>query len=353
MTEESEWVVESIFGFLSGPVWSVPVLDFVEQNCSVFDDEEENKLSYTEIHQEYKELVEKLLEGYLQDIGITEEQFQDACKSPFAESHSLQTILQPVLAAEDFNMFKTMMVQKNIELQLQAIQLIQDRNGVLPDCLTNGSDMVANLEQKEMELLTEALRRSKEEYEQEQLTKVTKPCSKILDSSETSREESSGYLSEDPKNVPFEEIEKTAILSSGEHIKCCETIIPVQPAVGVLECPLEPPTVKLKERSNSEAAEAWLEQARKEAGIFSSVTSLTSLEKEQLRQRAEYLKQKRDKLMAKKMESRFKLHKEANEDHEVKASSSASQQGMTEEEIKNLQRRRQLAEKLKKEVINK
>ncbi|XP_030052078.1 cilia- and flagella-associated protein 36 isoform X2 [Microcaecilia unicolor] len=327
MTEESEWVVESIFGFLSGPIWSVPVLDFVEQNCSVFDDEEENKLSYTEIHHEYKELVEKLLEGYLQDIGITEEQFQDACKSPFAESHSLQTILQPVLAAEDFNMFKTMMVQKNVELQLQAIQLIQDRNGVLPDCLTNGSDMVANLEQKEMELLTEALRRSKEEYEQEQRTKVTKSCSKILDSSETSREESSGYLSEAPKNMSFEEMEKTAILSSGEHIKTFETIKPVQPAVGVLECPLEPPTVKLKERSNSEAAEAWLEQARKDAGIFSAVTSLTSLEKEQLRQRAEYLKQKRDKLMAKKMESRFKLHKETSEDHEAKASSSASQQG--------------------------
>ncbi|XP_029449612.1 cilia- and flagella-associated protein 36 isoform X2 [Rhinatrema bivittatum] len=352
MSEESEWVVESIFGFLSGPVWTVPVLDFVEQNCSVFDDEEENKLSYTEIHQEYKDLVEKLLEGYLQDIGITEEQFQDACKSPFAESHSLQTILQPVLAAEDFNMFKTMMVQKNVELQLQAIQLIQDRNGVLPDCLTNGSDMVANLEQKEMELLTEALRRSKEEYEQEQLTKVTKSCGKILDSSETSKEESSGYLSDVPKNMSFEEIEKSSILSS-EHIKACETLKPVQPAVGVLECPLEPPSVKVKEMSNSEAAEAWLEQARKEAGIFSSVTSLTSLEKEQLRQRAEYLKQKRDKLMAKKMESRFKLHKETAEDHEAKASSSASQQEMSEEEMKNLQRRRQLAEKLKKEVINK
>ena len=40
-----------------------------------------------------------------------------------------QAILQPVLAAEDFTIFKAMMVQKNIEMQLQAIRIIQERNG--------------------------------------------------------------------------------------------------------------------------------------------------------------------------------------------------------------------------------
>lgn len=40
-----------------------------------------------------------------------------------------QAILQPVLAAEDFRLFKEMMVQKNIEMQLQAIRIIQKRNG--------------------------------------------------------------------------------------------------------------------------------------------------------------------------------------------------------------------------------
>jgi hypothetical protein len=34
-----------------------------------------------------------------------------------------------VLAAEDFTIFKAMMVQKNIEMQLQAIRIIQERNG--------------------------------------------------------------------------------------------------------------------------------------------------------------------------------------------------------------------------------
>uniref|UniRef100_A0A2I3GFD3 Cilia- and flagella-associated protein 36 n=1 Tax=Nomascus leucogenys TaxID=61853 RepID=A0A2I3GFD3_NOMLE len=131
------------------------------------DDEEESKLTYTEIHQEYKELVEKLLEGYLKEIGINEDQFQEACTSPLAKTHISQAILQPVLAAEDFPIFKAMMVQKNIEMQLQAIRIIQETNGVLPYCLTDGSDVVSDLEHKEMKILREVLRKSKEEYDQE------------------------------------------------------------------------------------------------------------------------------------------------------------------------------------------
>lgn len=89
--DEVEWVVESIAGFLRGPDWSIPILDFVEQKCEVFDDEEESKLTYTEIHQEYKELVEKLLESYLKEIGINEDQFQEACTSPLAKTRTSQT----------------------------------------------------------------------------------------------------------------------------------------------------------------------------------------------------------------------------------------------------------------------
>lgn len=40
-----------------------------------------------------------------------------------------QAILQTVLAAEDFRLFKKMMVQKNIEMQLQAIRIMKERNG--------------------------------------------------------------------------------------------------------------------------------------------------------------------------------------------------------------------------------
>ncbi|KAL8185104.1 UNVERIFIED_CONTAM: hypothetical protein K2H54_038699 [Gekko kuhli] len=184
---------------------------------TVFDDEEESKLSYTEIHQEYKALVEKLLDTYLKEVGINEEKFQEACMSPLAKTRTSQSfytlqynlhtkdfcghgeqfgaILQPVLAAEDFRLFKEMMVQKNIEMQLQAIRIIQERNGVLPDCLTDGSDAYTEIEEEEMKILREVLRKSKEEYDLEQERKRTKESHDKVRSSDGAHK-SPGHLSE-------------------------------------------------------------------------------------------------------------------------------------------------------------
>ncbi|KAM4770904.1 cilia- and flagella-associated protein 36 [Rhinophrynus dorsalis] len=328
MADDVEWILESVLGLLSGPVWKGPVMEFVEQKCSVFDDEEENKLSYTEIHSEYKELVEIILEQHLKDIGISEEQFQEACMDPLAHSPEFKNILQPILAVDDFKMFKAMMLQRNIELQLQAIQIIQERNGEIPDCLKNGTDTVSDLEQQEMKLLAEALQLSKEEYEQEQLRRVAKENITLGEHSEI---ESSSY---DNKTAKIAEKAMKPLEANKQSLKIEET-------------PYEPPSIKLKELSNTEAAEAWLEQARREAGIPGSVTNLTLTEKEQLRQRAEYLKKRREELMAKKMES--KKMTQPPENFEEKAS--CSREEMTEEEKKCLQKRKHLAEKLKEEVI--
>ncbi|XP_071596479.1 cilia- and flagella-associated protein 36 isoform X4 [Heliangelus exortis] len=172
-----EWVVDTIAGFLRGPAWSIPILEFMEQKCEVFDDEEESKLSYTEIYQEYQALVEKLLEDYLKEVGINEEKFQEAFSSPLAKTHTSQAILQTVLAAEDFRLFKTMMVQKNMEMQLQAIRIIKERNGVLPECLTEGTDVFSEIEEEEMKILREVLRKSKEEYDTEQERKRSEEVS--------------------------------------------------------------------------------------------------------------------------------------------------------------------------------
>uniref|UniRef100_A0A2I3H790 Cilia- and flagella-associated protein 36 n=1 Tax=Nomascus leucogenys TaxID=61853 RepID=A0A2I3H790_NOMLE len=246
------------------------------------DDEEESKLTYTEIHQEYKELVEKLLEGYLKEIGINEDQFQEACTSPLAKTHISQAILQPVLAAEDFPIFKAMMVQKNIEMQLQAIRIIQETNGVLPYCLTDGSDVVSDLEHKEMKILREVLRKSKEEYDQEK---------------ERNRK---------------------------------------------------------KQLSEAKTEEPTVHSMHFHASIQGPIANLSVLGTEELRQREDYLKQKRDKLMSMRKDMRTKLI----QNMEQKGKPTGEVEEMTEkpemtaEEKQTLLKRRLLAEKLK-EVINK
>ncbi|XP_027721246.1 cilia- and flagella-associated protein 36 [Vombatus ursinus] len=337
--EEVEWVVESIAGFLRGPDWSIPILDFMEQKCEVFDDEEESKLTYTEIHQEYKELVEKLLESYLKEIGINEDQFQEACTSPLAKSRTSQAILQPVLAAEDFSIFKAMMVQKNIEMQLQAIRIIQERNGVLPDCLTDGSDMVSELEQEEMKILREVLRKSKEEYEQEEERKRNKQFS------DSKREDPSGYSPEAAKMKKSLGDDPNFALTSSEgkaHFAGRSL-----PSLGRnLETLPETSFPKLKE----DTITAGLEQAIKGGPL----SNLSALGREQLRQREDYLRQKRDKLMSMKKDPRIKqIHNIEQQKAKSAEEEIAEKPEMTAEEKQTLLKRRLIAEKLKEEVINK
>ncbi|XP_055985740.1 cilia- and flagella-associated protein 36 [Sorex fumeus] len=336
--DEVEWVVESIAGFLRGPDWSIPILDFVEQKCEVFDDEEESKLTYTEIHQEYKELVEKLLESYLKEIGINEDQFQEACTSPLAKTRTSQAILQPVLAAEDFTIFKAMMVQKNIEMQLQAIRIIQERNGVLPDCLTDGSDVVSDLEQEEMKILREVLRKSKEEYDQEEERKRKK------------------QLSEAPTEEPPVHASEATIMNSSQRDGQCAHP-PSESQIQLGNQSVQPLTRKLEllPETSSLPQKGLKTPGSEHASIEGSIANLSALGTEELRQREHYLKQKRDKLMSMRKELRTKQiqNSEQKEQPSEDVEEMTEKPEMTAEEKQTLLKRRLLAEKLKEEVINK
>ncbi|XP_033861115.1 cilia- and flagella-associated protein 36-like isoform X3 [Acipenser ruthenus] len=420
MDEDNEWVVETIAGYLGSPDWVIPVTDFIEHKCTVFDDDDENKLSYTEIHQQYKEMVEQLLGNYTQEVGISEEQFLEACISPLAQSKALQNVFQPVLAAEDFEIFKSLMIQKNVELQLQALRVIEEKNGTLPECLTDGVDMISELEEQELRILKEVLKRSKDEYEQDLAKKRFSEEESGSASNGSSREskdqqetclrkhsekESEQTQKASIKQTPMSE-ETCASTKIAEVLEVCKapvktvekgaavcashtddarkkspTKVCMQPSAKLLPAcfpgrssigstcanskvlaPVKVPvngselcpasTSLDHKKSSSEAAEAWLEEARKEAGISRPFTELSADQQEQLQQRAEYLKHQRDKLLAMKKEQRPKpTHTEPAA--ELSILTSESKQVISEDEKKKIQKRKNLAEKLKQEVIKK
>lgn len=60
-----EWILEIMAEYLQSPVWKNPIISFVEEHCIVFEDTEENRLDYTEIHGNFKRLVESKLEAYI------------------------------------------------------------------------------------------------------------------------------------------------------------------------------------------------------------------------------------------------------------------------------------------------
>lgn len=39
-----------ILQYLASPIWRNPISDFLDENCIIFDDEEENKIVYQDIH---------------------------------------------------------------------------------------------------------------------------------------------------------------------------------------------------------------------------------------------------------------------------------------------------------------
>uniref|UniRef100_A0A8C4GIA4 Cilia- and flagella-associated protein 36 n=1 Tax=Dicentrarchus labrax TaxID=13489 RepID=A0A8C4GIA4_DICLA len=366
--DDCEWVVESIVGYLGSPEWVIPVTDFMENKCTVFDDEDENKLSYTEIHLQYKKLVEKLLDNYMQEVGINEQQFLDACTSPFAKSKTLQSVFQPVLATDDFQVFRSLMVQKNMELQLQALRVIKERNGALPECLTDGVDVMTELQQQEMKILQEVLKKSKEEYDEEmsrrlllegEVGSTSSSCSDkpMADSSEAQNTTSAPSQQSNTAKVRYQDLYEP----NADQPNCGTLHEPscgsngvesrVLPAVrapvksGVSSVSLSPDT---KDQSSSQtAAEAWLEEAHREAGFSKPYTELSASQQEQLQQRAAYLRQQRDKLHALKKEQQKPLQTPTPEEAPTTAPE------ISAEERKKLQKRKHLADKLKEEVIKK
>jgi hypothetical protein len=51
-------------------MWKAQIINFIDENCLIFEDVEENRLEYTTVHKEFSELVEGKLEDFIQDLGI-------------------------------------------------------------------------------------------------------------------------------------------------------------------------------------------------------------------------------------------------------------------------------------------
>ncbi len=41
---------DCILQFLTSPLWKSPIYSFMDDNCVIFDNEEENKFTYTAVH---------------------------------------------------------------------------------------------------------------------------------------------------------------------------------------------------------------------------------------------------------------------------------------------------------------
>ncbi|XP_015790145.1 cilia- and flagella-associated protein 36-like [Tetranychus urticae] len=136
MEAETSWVLDSLVGFLQGPIWNIPINSFIEQRSIVFEPEydeekyketkDEREAEYRKIFEEYGILVDRLLSAHMEDLSITLEQFEEACHNAKGSlgAKFQQTLFEQIWAANDYDIFRALMVKRNIELNLQAMNIL-------------------------------------------------------------------------------------------------------------------------------------------------------------------------------------------------------------------------------------
>jgi len=106
------------------PTWVTPISTFVDQNCGIFEDQEENKLEYTMIHNAFKQLVDELLEAHLVELSVTTEQFTRFCQHGLTGDNEFhRELVEQLLSVDDFLIFKAMMIKRNAQLYRQALEM--------------------------------------------------------------------------------------------------------------------------------------------------------------------------------------------------------------------------------------
>eukprot|EP00397_Hematodinium_sp_SG-2012_P050597 GEMP01058884.1.p1 GENE.GEMP01058884.1~~GEMP01058884.1.p1 ORF type:complete len:401 (-),score=116.79 GEMP01058884.1:256-1458(-) len=131
---DHDWLEDFFIQFLKSPKWVNPINEFLDNNCVVFDNEEENKLAYTDCHQKFKELVDALLTEHLREVAVTEEHLETFCSnvqegSDSSDPQLYRLIAEHLLNVDDFIKFRSMMTTRNLEQQMEALRSLQAEQG--------------------------------------------------------------------------------------------------------------------------------------------------------------------------------------------------------------------------------
>jgi len=112
--DEKEWLGDYVVQFLTSPSWTAPINQFVFQHYLEFDlpSPEDNKLEYTELHNEFKNIIDSLLAAHLLDVDVTPEEFATVFETVSQSDTRLETVVAQLTSVDDFLVFKKMMIAR-------------------------------------------------------------------------------------------------------------------------------------------------------------------------------------------------------------------------------------------------
>ena len=119
--EQDEWLFDYLVEVFRSDRWEYNVLQFIDENCHLFNNDETNDFALTEAHQQFRNLIDGLLTQHLAEIGVSEEAFVQACEHGRNNSASRQ-VFEQIMAVDDFLTFKKLMVKRNMELEFEVVK---------------------------------------------------------------------------------------------------------------------------------------------------------------------------------------------------------------------------------------
>ena len=110
---------ESIYNWLcfkiSSPGFRNIMKDFIDDNCNIFIDVDENTFQQGQLFNEFNQLLENLLSDLLVEGGLTQEQFLLAAEKGLSDE-KYKKYFDQILNLSDYNYFKKVMTKRNYQL---------------------------------------------------------------------------------------------------------------------------------------------------------------------------------------------------------------------------------------------
>lgn len=100
---------------ISSPSFRNIIKDFIDDNCNIFIDVDENTFQQGQLFNEFNQLLENLLGDLLVEGGITQEQFLEAAQKGLEDGH-YKKYFDQILNFSDYNYFKSVMTKRNYTL---------------------------------------------------------------------------------------------------------------------------------------------------------------------------------------------------------------------------------------------
>jgi len=123
-------IAEYAATFLQSRAWDAEVGSFLDEHCIAFvGDDNDGKIEHTRLHGEYADLVQRVLQQRFSDMGISRADAVAACNpaSSMLTTRPLKkATIEQLAAREDFAIFKGMMVRRNLELEAELRQKLDE-----------------------------------------------------------------------------------------------------------------------------------------------------------------------------------------------------------------------------------